>query len=361
MRDVHGGGIEAERFRLALRAVEERHGGDEHGRDAARLQVDDVVHTARRARPSIGESLDHGVAPRGDLVANVDRRGLGERRLGEADRRHTARAQQLLEAIEEHVAAGLRDVEKADGLARERGEARDARAHRGSPLAGRIEEDATDGAVRGHGRISFITGSLPVAPLTHPPIIIEKRPAAPPQWTSRKPPGRNFGNVELARCAGAPSAMPPAPRTSSLPDICRSSWRRATTFSLLQPDCRNTRACSGPIASKQSNAMTSFAWCSVRRLAARLRESDSASRDSWSTIARGPSPVNNTTVFVPGAAPKSADKGDQGEPSSSSAQQKAIFPGFPCVARSTSPGRPPPTFRTTSCSARPIVRFARFP
>ncbi len=50
-----------------------------------------------------------------------------------------------------------------------------------------------------------------------------------------------------------------------------------------------------------------------------------------------------------------------GEPSSSSAKQKAIFPGLPCVARSTSPGRPPPTFRTTSCSARPIVGLARLP
>jgi len=31
------------------------------------------------------------------------------------------------------------------------------------------------------------------------------------------------------------------------------------------------------------------------------------------------------------------------------------------AARSTSPGRPPPTFRTTSWTARPIVAFARLP
>ena len=34
---------------------------------------------------------------------------------------------------------------------------------------------------------------------------------------------------------------------------------------------------------------------------------------------------------------------------------------MPWVARSTSPGRPPPTLRITSCSARPIVELARLP
>ena len=53
-------------------------------------------------------------------------------------------------------------------------------------------------------------------------------------------------------------------------------------------------------------------------------------------------------VFVPGVAPKSAESGVHGDPSSSSAKQKAILPGLPWVARSTSPGRPPPTLRTTS-------------
>ena len=37
------------------------------------------------------------------------------------------------------------------------------------------------------------------------------------------------------------------------------------------------------------------------------------------------------------------------------------MPGWPCAARSSSPGRPPPTLRTTSWRARPIVRFARLP
>ena len=36
-------------------------------------------------------------------------------------------------------------------------------------------------------------------------------------------------------------------------------------------------------------------------------------------------------------------------------------PGVPSVARSTSPGRPPPTLRMTSCRARPMVALARLP
>ena len=58
--------------------------GDEHGHDASGFEVGDVVHTARRARASIGERLDHHVAGRGDLMAQVERRRLGERRLAKA-------------------------------------------------------------------------------------------------------------------------------------------------------------------------------------------------------------------------------------------------------------------------------------
>ena len=47
--------------------------------------------------------------------------------------------------------------------------------------------------------------------------------------------------------------------------------------------------------------------------------------------------------------------------SSASAKHMPIFEGLPCAARSTSPGRPPPTLRIRSCSARPIVELARLP
>ena len=43
---------------------------DHHGRHRlGTLQVDHVVHTARHARPSVGERLDDGIAARADLLA----------------------------------------------------------------------------------------------------------------------------------------------------------------------------------------------------------------------------------------------------------------------------------------------------
>src|SRR5438067_2166543 len=214
VRHVDRGRREAESLRLSLGTVDELLGRDEDRRHAARLEIDDVVHTARRARPSIGERFDDGVAARGDLVAQVGGRRLGEGRLAEAEGGDAASAQEFLETVEEHVAARLRDVEQADGLAGERGWPGDALADCELPLAGRIEENPLV-ALAVHGLISFITGSLPSAPLAQPPIIIEKSPARPPQWTRRSPFGRNFGSVALARLSGTPSAMPPAPRTSS--------------------------------------------------------------------------------------------------------------------------------------------------
>jgi len=69
------------------------------------------VHTARRAGPSIRKRLDDGVAAGGDLVAEIDGRGLGEGRFGEAERDRPALPQQLVEPAEEDVAARLGDVE----------------------------------------------------------------------------------------------------------------------------------------------------------------------------------------------------------------------------------------------------------
>src|SRR5262249_15065617 len=158
-----------------------------------------------------------GVAAGGDLVAKVDRRGFRERRLHEADGRRAVRLELRLEAVEEHVAARFRDVEQADRLAAEGSRALDAAPDRQVPLAGRLEKHTA------HPRISRITGSLPIAPLAQPAIAIENKPAPPPQWTMRRPFGRNFGSVADANDSGAPSAIPPAPRTSSAPGICKSS------------------------------------------------------------------------------------------------------------------------------------------
>ena len=76
---------------------------------------------------------------------------------------------------------------------------------------------------------------------------------------------------------------------------------------------------------------------------------------------RGPSPANTVTASMPDPTPNWPASVPYGESMSFSAKQNDSLPGAPCVARSTPPGRPPPTFRTTSWSARPIVELARFP
>src|SRR6185436_11725512 len=107
--------------------------------------------------------------------------------------------------------------------------------------------------------------------------------------------------------------------------------------------------------------ITSLGWLTARSLAANERASDSGVREIWSTMADGPCPGNSETVDAPRANPRSTDSGSHGEPASSSAKQNVYFPGPPNAARSMPPGTPPPTLRTTSCSARPIVALARLP
>ena len=74
-----------------------------------------------------------------------------------------------------------------------------------------------------------------------------------------------------------------------------------------------------------------------------------------------PSPWNSVTAFLPGAMPRATLSGVQVGSLSSSAKQNVYLPGPPSTARSSSPGRPPPTLRMMSCKARPMVAFARLP
>ena len=106
--------------RLGVGGVDELGGGDEHAGHAPALEIGDVVHTARRARASVGEGFDHHVARRGDLVAQVDGAGLVNVGLRKRSTVRPRSPQQLLEPVEEHVAARLGDVEQADGQAVER-------------------------------------------------------------------------------------------------------------------------------------------------------------------------------------------------------------------------------------------------
>src|SRR5258706_10616586 len=107
MGHEHSGRGKAQRTGLRLGAFHELCGGDEDAHDAAGLEIVDVVHTARRATPSIGEGLNDNVALRGDLVAEVDRGGLSEGRLLEAPHVDTRGTEPFVDAVEEDVSPRL--------------------------------------------------------------------------------------------------------------------------------------------------------------------------------------------------------------------------------------------------------------
>ena len=65
----------AEHACLLERFVGEGEGADPGGGDAASLEPYQVVHTARHARPSIGERFDGEVAVQRDLLDQVGRGG----------------------------------------------------------------------------------------------------------------------------------------------------------------------------------------------------------------------------------------------------------------------------------------------
>ena len=74
-----------------------------------------------------------------------------------------------------------------------------------------------------------------------------------------------------------------------------------------------------------------------------------------------PSAPTTVTVLASGAKPRSTCSGSHGLASSFSAQQNVYFPGWPCVARSISPGSARPMFCRMRRSARPSVAFAHAP
>ena len=67
-----------EQARLLNRFVSERSCGNAYRGDATALQVNQVAHTARRARASIGEGLDDGVGDPGDVIDQSQGCWLGE-------------------------------------------------------------------------------------------------------------------------------------------------------------------------------------------------------------------------------------------------------------------------------------------
>src|SRR5215471_5118649 len=114
MRDEDESGIGAERFRLRLRPLNKLGRRDADRRYATLLEVRHVMRTARYARPSVAEPLDDEIDFAGDLLLQRQRRRTGVGRLLVALHGDAALLEPLVEAVEEHVAASLRDVENAD-------------------------------------------------------------------------------------------------------------------------------------------------------------------------------------------------------------------------------------------------------
>src|SRR5438132_7402869 len=184
-------------------------------------------------------------------MAEVDGRHLGERRLAEPDRPQPPLVEQVFEPVEEDVAPRLADVEQADDLPLEGGGPVGQGPSDRGPLAGGVEEDTHLGVGGGsQGLTSLVTGMLPIAPRTQPPMTAENRPAPPPAWTISSPSGRNFGMPASPEADAGPtgptpvapegqtvipSAQPWAPATSSDIGFVPSSMRRARSRAFDQP------------------------------------------------------------------------------------------------------------------------------
>ena len=195
-------------------------------------------------------------------------------------------------------------------------------------------------------------------------MIAENRPAPPPACTMSSPPGRNFGSVRVAqRTRACPRRCRRRRGRCSAPRAAGSSWSSVAQLRPRPSPLRaNTRACSGPTTRIASKPSTSFGWCTRaqargERAGQRLRRRATAGRRRPRALAgeqRDASRRPARSRARPAAAPTAS------RPRPRRSRTRAC-PGCRRVARSTPPGRPPPTLRMTSCSARPIVELARLP
>ena len=208
----------------------------------------------------------------GDLVAQVDRRGLREGRLGRAQRPRAPRARSsALELVEEHVAARLADVEQPDRRRQPR-----RRGASGRPARRRARAVGSRIGQRHGDTRSRVTGSRPISPPTQPPMTIENSPASPPAWASRMRSGAaNFGtgiSGSLDPLGSMPSAMPPAPRTSSPAGACvSSSSALLQRCARSQPASREHAAVLGPDDEHRVERQPQLAECATDSSASRQR------------------------------------------------------------------------------------------
>ena len=111
MRHVHCSRLRTERLSLLLGPVLEHMTRNKDTRDAEHFKVQRVVHTARRAAPSIGQCFDNRLALLCDLAAHIHRGRFRKGRLLVTTNLGPLFTEALFQPIEEEIAAGLGDVQ----------------------------------------------------------------------------------------------------------------------------------------------------------------------------------------------------------------------------------------------------------
>ena len=217
-----------------------------------------------------------------------------------------------------------------------------------SPVGGRRSPVGSSRTRGAHGFTSRGDGLAAAGPLDPAADDGREQPGAAAGVHEQEPPSPNFGTVAPANASGRPSAMPPAPRTSSSP----SSWRSAELVAQarLRPAALGEHAgVLGRPTTTTSKPSASFGCGTARRHAASERASDSGSRLSWSTMPR--SAVARRTASPPTRpAPGRARRerlprrarfvlGEAERVLAGVAERGPVDPAGP----------PPPTLRTTSC------------
>ena len=350
-------GVEAEGLGLRRRPRRRTRSTRRDRRHAPALEIGDVVHTARRARPSVGEGLDDAVARRRDLVAQVGGRRLGERRLGEApdlDAAGAAAAPRPGRGTRRRAAwrcrAGRRSCPRASTPVAQRGRSA------GVALGRRIEQRSL------HGRDLLRDGLAPGGAVG-PAGDDRREQTGPPAGVDEQQPRRagTSGTSASANACGMPSAMPPAPRTSSAPGDGEELDEAASSSVVAGPARlgEHPRVLGRRRRAMASKAIASFGCCDGPQAGGEVRASDSGSRDSWSTTHRGPSPAKSVTVDVPW--PK-ATRHRQRLP-----RRALLVLGEaerrPCRGCRASPGRPRRAGRRRRCGSRAAApaRWWRWP
>ena len=115
MGDEDAGGIKSQGGRLGVGCFSEWLRCDKDGGYAARFQVGRIVHTARCARPSIGQAFDDDIAFSGNLLLEFDRCRARECGFDVAVDFEVALREVRFDAVEEYVAPAFGYVEKPDG------------------------------------------------------------------------------------------------------------------------------------------------------------------------------------------------------------------------------------------------------